>query len=534
MDADSPSPRLLDLLSRLSDGLLEPAEAQELDALLLADPEARAYYRCHAAVHVALGNTSGTGSNVVPMPALPRSRRWPAFAAAAALILAAGTAWWTFRDTSDTRTLAKGRTAEQPILAVAFATGDLRWSLNQPAAAGQQLGPGKVRVSQGTVSLSLGSGQTAHVQGPAEFELLNDGEFSLIEGSAAFRTIGGNGPFIVHLPKGALVDNGSEFSVDVGADGTSEVRAFQNQLTASTIGPSGRTLEELEIKVGQSVLVNSRLSSGNRPEAGFLRVPPTPLAAPPGSEEAYAKAVLASSPEAYWRFEDSDENGYVADETGNHPLQLQERARISGNERQRFLMVNESDAKGFALTPDGIGGLDTARGVTMECMFFSSSENHSTALAFELAEPPPRDPEIPNFIRHAPQTFTLERMSRKGERIGHIHRDFSLRAMFRSPPGYTGGTNLYSRESHLLHRWIHVASVHSDTHILLYVDGELSDEAEVDEPFLNSRLRPIIGRLQPNPKDEQRQWIGGIDEVALYGRALSAEEIRAHAAALKH
>ena len=534
MDADSPSPRLLDLLSRLSDGLLEPAEAQELDALLLADPEARAYYRCHAAVNVALGSTSEAGSNVVPMPVLPRTRRWPAFAAAAALVLAAGTAWWSFHKPSESQFTNVPNEPSRPILAVAFATGDLRWSLDQPAAAGEQLGSGKVRVSQGTVSLSLSSGQTAHVQGPAEFELLSDGEFSLLQGSAAFRTIGGKGPFIVLLPKGALVDNGSEFSVDVGSDGTSEVRAFQNQLTASTIGPSGRTLEELEIKTGQSVVVNSRLSSGNRPEAGFLRVPPTPLAAPPGSEESYAKAVLASSPEAYWRFEESDKDGFVADETGNHPLQLQERARISGNESQRFLMVNESDAKGFALTPDGISGLDTARGVTMECMLFSSSEKYGTVLAFELADPTTRDPEVPDHIRHAPQNFTLERMSRKGERIGHIHPDFALRSMFRTPPGYFGGTNLYSRESHLLHRWIHVVAVHDDTHIRLYVNGELSDEVAINLPFLNSRLRPIIGRLQPNPKDEQRQWIGGIDEVALYGRALSAEEIRAHAAALKH
>ena len=30
-----------------SDGLIDPAEAEELDALLLADADARAYYRCH-------------------------------------------------------------------------------------------------------------------------------------------------------------------------------------------------------------------------------------------------------------------------------------------------------------------------------------------------------------------------------------------------------------------------------------------------------------------------------------------------------
>jgi ferric-dicitrate binding protein FerR (iron transport regulator) len=534
MDAEPPSPRLLHLLSRLADGLLDPAEAQELDAMLLADPEARAYYRCHAAVHLALGSASEAGNKVVAMPAMPRARRWPAFAAAAALVLAAGTAWWSLRDpgTQPPPLADKSETA-RPILAVTFATGDLRWNLDQAATTGQQLGPGIVRVQQGTVSLSLVGGQTVHLKSPAEFELLDHGEFALRRGPAAFRTIGGKAPFIVHLPKGALVDSGSEFSVDVGADGTGEVRVFENQLTASTIGSSGRTLEELQVKVGKSVLVNSRLSTGNRPSAEFLRVAPPPLASPPGGEEAYAKSVLASSPTAYWRFERTDGERRIADETGRHPLQLQEKARLSGSGSHQFLVTNDSDASGFAVTLEGLDGLDTEQGVTVECLLFSSSEGYGTALAFELADPSSPHAQIRRGLQHAPQSFTLERMGRKGEHVGHIHPDFALRTMFRSPPGYIGGSNLYSRESHLLHRWIHVAAVHAGTHIRLYVDGTLSDEAEVDQPFLNSRLRPIIGRLQPHPKDELRQWIGGIDEVALYGRALSAEEIRAHVAALK-
>jgi ferric-dicitrate binding protein FerR (iron transport regulator) len=531
MDVEPPSPRLLHLLSGLADGLLDPAEAQELDALLLADAEARAYYRCHAAVHLALGDTTEAGNKVVAMPAIQRPRRWPALAAAAALILAAGTAWWSYRGISgQQQSLANKSHAEQPILAVTFATDDLRWNLHQAPTTGQQLGSGTVQISQGTVSLSLVGGQTVHLKAPAEFELSDDGEFTLRRGPAAFRTIGGKAPFIVHLPKGALVDTGSEFSVD---DDTGEVRVFQNQLTASTIGSSGRTLEELQVKAGQSVLVNSRLSTGSRPAAQFLRVPPAPLAVLPGGEEAYAKAILASSPEAYWRFDQTDGSGRITDETGRHPLQLQERARISGNGKQSFLITNDSDAKGFAITPDGIDGLDTERGVTVECLLYSSSENYGTALAFELADPSSPYAKIPGHLRHAPQNFALERMGRKGEHIGHIHPDFALRAMFRSPPGYIGGSNLYSRESHLLHRWIHVAAVHSGTRILLYVNGSLSDEADVDQPFLNSRLRPIIGRLQPHPNDEQRQWIGGIDEVAIYSRALTPKEVAAHHQALE-
>lgn len=533
MSTDLPSPRLQHLLSRLSDGLLDPAEAAELDDILRQDPAARGYYRCHAAVHVALGDRE-EASKIVALPPSRRSWKWPALAAAAAVVLAAGLTWWPGRNHSTSpQPVADADHSAAPVLAVTSAAGDLRWNLPQAPTAGQPLGPGLVRVFNGDLSLSLTGGQSLHVKGPAEFVLLDDGEIALHRGPAAFRTVDGHGPFIVHLPKGALVDTGSDFSVDVEADGTAEVRVFENQLTASTIGPSGDTLEELLLKPGRSILVNSRLSAGNRPAAEFLRLPPTPLAAPPGSEQAYAAAVLGSSPVAYWRFESANRNGEVPDETGSHPLQLMGRAQLSSGERQRFLVTNASDAAGFATPDEGLPGLDTARGITVECLLFSSAENYGTALALELADPAPPPPDAPQHIRHAPQNFSLERMGRKGEHIGHVHPDFALRAMFRSPSGYTGGTNLYSRESHLLHRWVHVAVVHDGAGIQLYLDGELSASTPAALPFHNVRLRPIIGRLQPHPQDELRQWIGGIDEVALYGRALSADEIHAHAAALK-
>jgi hypothetical protein len=535
MDPASPSPRLLYLLSRLSDDLLEPAEASELDELLLRDADARAYYRCHAAVHVALGDQAEAGK-VVAFPAIPVAKRWPAFAAAAALVLAGGTAWWSLRNgTSTPASIAatEAEAVERPVLAVTSAAKDVQWSLSETPASGQTLLPGPVKVSGGKLTLSLAGGQTVHVQGPAEFELINEEEISLRSGPAAFRTIGSQGPFIVHLPKGALVGTGSEFSAQVEPDGTTEVRVFANALNASTVGSSGRTLEDMELTAGRSILVNSRISPGNRPAESFLRIPPTPPPVSPASEKAYAAAVIASSPSTYWRFETVDSGRQVPDEMGLAALKLNGAARLTGNDQRRYLEVNDRDASGFALPAVGIPGLDTARGLTVECLLYSSSENYGTAMAFELVGPGPSNRGGTSVVSHAPQTLAIERMGRKGAHIGHVHPDFALRAMFRSPAGYTGGTNLYSLESHLLHRWIHVAAVHDGTRIQLYLNGELSDSNEASLPFNNVSLRPIIGRLQPSPKGEQRQWIGGIDEVALFGRALSAEEIHAHVAALK-
>ena len=80
------------------------------------------------------------------------------------------------------------------------------------------------------------------------------------------------------------------------------------------------------------------------------------------------------------------------------------------------------------------------------------------------------------MTKHAPQSFLLERTRLKGEFMGLIHPDYSVRAMFRSPAGFVDGTNTYSREFHLLYQWVHVAVTYDDTAIRIYINGELSGE----------------------------------------------------------
>lgn len=534
MSSDKPSLRLNHLLSRLVDGLLDPAETAELNELLLEDPGAREYYRWHAAVQVELEDI-GSGRSLLPFPAGKPKTAWPTLAAAAAILLAAtgSVVWWQKDPPGGRVPAAVASSRVEPVLAVVNAATDLGWSLDRPAQSGQQLYPGTVRVFSGELTLSLTGGQSIHLRAPAEFELIDTGEFALRGGRAAFRTPGGNSPFIVHLPRGAVVDPGSEYSVNVASDGAADLHVFRQQLTVSSIGESGGTREEMEVSGGDTIGIGESLAEVSESGGDFLRVPPPPPFGSAIGNESYAKAVLASAPAAYWRFEKLDTNRQVADETGSHPLILVGKARLGSDGGQRFLETNLGDAFGFATTAGAFDDLDTGRGVSVECLLFSNSEKYGSAFAFELADPPSADLQIPPRVNHAPQNFVLERMGRRGEHIGHVHPDFALRAMFRSPADYVGGTNLYSRESHLLYRWIHVVVVHDTAGIHLYVDGKPSDHASVGLPFRNANLRPIIGRLQPHARDELRQWVGGIDEVSLYNRALSPAEVRNHYTAIK-
>jgi hypothetical protein len=62
-------------------------------------------------------------------------------------------------------------------------------------------------------------------------------------------------------------------------------------------------------------------------------------------------------------------------------------------------------------------------------------------------------------------------------------------------------------------------------HMGLYVNGELVAEGE-DASELPAGLRLLVGRLYPS--QSARPFIGQLDELALYNRALRPEEITHH------
>lgn len=532
MRSDAPSPRLATLLSRLSEESLTAEETAELEEILRHDPAAREYYRWHAAVHVALTERGGK------LKFEPRNLVRPAFgkrllALAAVLTLCATSTWiwWQYRNPGSPDKMAKQDVKEtRPIAAVVSAATGVQWSAEPAAKAGVALHAGELSVNQGSLWLSLPGGQTAFIQGPAKVELLGADELAVLSGKVAFRSESKSSdtPFIVHLPKGALVDRGSEFSVNAGPGSRADVLVFRENLAVCTLAASGRTREERVLKPGQAIGLDGDFTPVTSSLTDFLRVPPPPRAPGSSGSGSYPAAVKASAPANYWRFEDEGSGRTVSDEMGGSPLLLVDNATLVGDSSHRYLSVDNTATSGFAIPKDAAFAFKPAGAFSVECLIYSASEDYGTALAMELVGTAPSGTEVRKHLRHAPQYFSLERMGRRGQHINHVHPDFALRSLFRVPPGYDGGINIYSKESHLIHRWVHAVTACDGQTIRLYVNGQLSDEVPATLDFTGTAMRPIIGRLQPHPGDERRQWVGGIDEVALYPRALSAQEVAGH------
>jgi hypothetical protein len=102
-----------------------------------------------------------------------------------------------------------------------------------------------------------------------------------------------------------------------------------------------------------------------------------------------------------------------------------------------------------------------------------------------------------------------------------------VRFLHRNPPGRNTnlGTSCFSETPYTLRKWQHVVATKDGPKMRLYVNGELVAEGE-DPSELPSGLRLLVGKLYPGSGD--RPFIGQLDELALYNRALKPDEIGTH------
>jgi hypothetical protein len=107
----------------------------------------------------------------------------------------------------------------------------------------------------------------------------------------------------------------------------------------------------------------------------------------------------------------------------------------------------------------------------------------------------------------------------------NIHQPQRIRFLHRPVLGVEGGVSCYSDRSYQPRLWQHVAAVREGDKLRLYMDGALVREAE-DRERIPLGLHLVMGQLYT--ETVERFFIGYVDEVAIYDRALTAEEVAAH------
>jgi hypothetical protein len=281
-------PRVVDLVSELTDGSLSAEGREELRELLAASPAAFDWYCQWMRVHSLLYLDLQHPSEAVITPKLDKSlsldqpwragkllgskkRRWAlGLSAATITALAASLLIVANGPTGDLDPgIAANRPGEKlratPELIAAFQrtegnavavlsrAADAAWGEARPLAVGSPVVAGKFAIASGVVQLEFLSGANVVIEGPARLDLKSTMLVVCHEGKLRAHVPPHAKGFMIDTPHHRAVDLGTEFAVNVAKDQSAEVHVLDGEVELLTIDNSKNNREPRNLRVGDAL-----------------------------------------------------------------------------------------------------------------------------------------------------------------------------------------------------------------------------------------------------------------------------------------
>jgi hypothetical protein len=318
------------------------------------------------------------------------------------------------------------------------------------------------------------------------------------------------------------MDLGTDFEVDVGGDGKARVLVHEGQTEGAVLSEAGIPQRTQRMTSQQAFEIN--------PQAGRIAavavpktvVGPSDLVAPAlDLDPSYPRAVLASKPWSYWRFESLADGAIPNEIPGRPPLRAHGPIRLTDAPAENRCTVFKAGETGQYFAMDGFWEPLREPGYAIELWFLSEVISHATLAILYV-------PTEEDQIRHFKHLFFAELTATTRHTM---HPPGSVRFLHRWPPGSEGGDNLYSHEHYIPFRWHHLVMQLNGGRMELYLDGVPNGPLPVGPEDRTTACRLLLGRLTTSPIHSwytSRPFAGRMDEVALYDRPLSVEEVRHH------
>jgi hypothetical protein len=551
------------LLSGWCDGSLDDAELKRLDELLLTDAEFRDLYVKYMDQHAVLaatllpignlqlmvrcpgpaggepadgdadraGSIAGFGNRRVGQPSrLPRAwRRWVSVAVVlllASLVARHGPMGRPGAPIVDKSSLS----GDPPSLglargfAVVIQLAGAEWEPGngQRPSEGDLLAAGRLVLRSGRMMLGLLSGVTLTLEGPADLELLSIDRVHCRRGKLRTRVPHGAEGFIVTTPGSAVIDLGTEFGLNVAEDGRAHLMVFKGEAEAAVLNAAGVPVRSQQVAERRAFDIDPRSGQIEQAEAcpvDFV-VPPILSPTPLSLDASYREAVLAAGPWAYWRFEAID-HGAVVDEVAGRPsLRATGPVKLVGADAHNRCFEFGPDETEQSLAMDGLWEPPSDPGYAVELWALPGRIGHAALASLIAPGAPAQD------YKHL---FLIELTA--SDRQSLLSPGL-FRFLHRWPPGDSGGDNLFSTRHYVPNRWHQLVAQRSGGRLELYVDGVATQPVSPQSASASEPCRLLVGRLKPIPRPSgrvhSRPFVGLIDELALYNRPLTADEIRCH------
>jgi Concanavalin A-like lectin/glucanases superfamily len=454
------------------------------------------------------------------------------------LLLGSLLTWWVIRPQGNRlagngidRGRPAGRTLTSPYVARLVQGTACVWS---PDTATPHLEDGKLRQGESLnlmeglaeIELNLPSGgnATLQIEGPARMVLTADGTPSLNVGKFSAKVYPGLGDFTMDTPFGQVTVIG-DTSLGVAVHGLDvEVHVFSGQATfISPWSPDGNSVERFTVEAGKSLQLSiadegaMKVATGKAVPTRFTSLTSMASDQLEISRE-YVAAIKQAGPLIYWRFEEVH-GGIIRNEVGDRlngiVVGTPDWVTQGSNRAIEFAGgLNNESQQAYVESSDPLGKLINSS-YSIE-VWVKPSHYHLGTLV-SLARNLPDGGEHGALLELGGPLTTPSTIEHPG-RIRFLHRD---------PPSGDplAGTSCFSQSPYELRRWEHVVAVKDGGEMRLYVNGEMVAKAD-DNTGLGENLTLLIGQL-----DRHRDWrrfVGQLDELAVYGRALTDAEIQQH------
>jgi hypothetical protein len=401
-------------------------------------------------------------------------------------------------------------------------------------------------LASGAAELKLRQGVTLVIEGPAEWTIDGNNRATLTRGkllaTVPKRAIG----FVVKTPTTEIVDLGTEFGVEVSEQGETRTHVFRGEIRLDqSVVASATAAKSITLTAGQAVRVDRSGSTtfieplASTP-AQFIRPPAAAAEVKfnPAELSPFAKYVIEkTNPAAYWDFSWYRDSMKIVND------------RIAGYPFEQF-------------TPRHVGVLGPAANLG-----FAGMEMPNPALEFDqhfsdasLALPV-HCPDDPDSTRQftpplPPQAYSLQVWIQSSigfdqQRLHYVWSlglpgvvddallvsgsHFSKVSLPQVPTENIVGRLVYlgrndDRELRfgptLLepHRWYCVTFVRNQQQVAIYLNGKLEIESSLPWAKRTDNLLTFCQRASRLP---DAGWQGLLDEIAIWDRALSPEEVAA-------
>ncbi len=352
----------------------------------------------------------------------------------------------------------------------------------------------KLELASGLIEITFDRGARVVVEGPATLGVISAAGLSMDLGQlralVPARAVG----FQVTTPTVTITDLGTEFGLRVDRGGQSEVHVFNGQVEAELVLAGQKASQPLKLTANQA----ARFYPG-WDQAGtiafdrrvFSRLAPI---GPPPKSGSYAEVILADRPIGYWRLDETDPTQPAVDLSSN-----KNDGAYSGG--VTLGQTSAWPALGTAAKFDGTG-LVIARADGTE---YQMGNNFTLETWVKVGN---GDETRRRFIRSGDWGFgyDIERLEGGSYRTGFIFTTFRVK-------------DYYFDETVSLNTWVYAAvTLDGSNDATLYINGQPVQKVAHGSPGKTTNTMITIGG----------DWLGGIDEVAIYNGALDGATIRAH------